>query len=439
MKVKYFSCCVLAFAFLFIGTNLSYAAGTGAFNVFGVNAEAAGKGYAFTGEADNPSAVYFNPAGISQLNDGKLHVSAGITAIQPMVEYTSLSGNEVQMRRETFYVPSLFAAGNLGLSDDHGILDRLYFGVGVTSNWGLSTEWADDSFSRYQATKTELENIDSMFTIAYQLTDQFTIAGGAIWDVSKITKDKEIRQATPGGEGQLKGDDQAWGYTVSGMYAPNERHQFGLHYRSEIELNYEGHIFATGLDTSFGYSTLFGGSTYTTRARSKLTLPQSLALGYSFRPSKKWRFNADIQWTDWSSVENEKVHFPNETNAMRVNTLEALTGNTKDWESVFSLGFGAEYHLNEALAFRGGYFYNESPIPDKTFDTTVPENDVHGLNLGVGYAFTESSSVDMAWTVMLYEDREVDNTVGNALGSVLDGKYENVTNVALFTYNHIFP
>ena len=77
------------------------AASSGAFNIFGSDSEALGKGNAFTGEADNPSAVYFNPAGLGQIEGTQ--VSLGTSLIKPLISHTSSTGVETEMRENKFF------------------------------------------------------------------------------------------------------------------------------------------------------------------------------------------------------------------------------------------------------------------------------------------------------------------------------------------------
>jgi len=320
-------------------------------------------------------------------------------------------------------------------------LESVVFGIGSTSSWGLGTSWAKDSFSGYHATKSEIENIDTMITGAYQVNDQFSVGGGVVLDFSRMNKEKQVFQGTASdAEGQLKGDDGAVGYSLGALYKLDEQHQFGLTYKSEMELNYEGSLTAFGFDDSGGtsYAVLFGGSSYSTTFQTDVTIPQSVVLGYSFTPDEKWRFNFDVDWTDWSVLESENVFFPDESNATRVATLMALTDSDRDWDSVISFQVGGEYNWSDALALRGGYFYNPTPIPDATFDTSIPIADVHGINLGFGYDIRPNATIDLAWTGMIYEDITIDNGVGAALTADLDGTYENFTNLITLTLNWEF-
>ncbi len=407
----------------------SFAASAGGFRIFASDAEAMGKGSAFTGEADNASAVVYNPAGMTQL--GGTHVSIGFGVIQPSVEHFGSAGGRTKMRRDTFQIPHIYVVSDLGFYD-------AAFGMGTTTHYGLTTDWAPDSFSRYVATRTELENIDTFLTGAYQVTEKLSVGGGWNYMFSKLDKRKQVFQASGDAFAQIKGDDNGVGYSASSLYKINGKHQVGVLYRSEMDLEYEGNLTAEGL--TGGLAALFspGGSSYKTGFRTELTLPQSVVAGYSFRPNNRWILNMDVDWTDWSSVESERVTFPEESGATRLAILDALTASNRDWDSTVAVALGGEYVWNDQVRLRGGYFYNPTPIPEENFDTTVPGSDSHGVNVGFGYDIQEDMTLDFAWTGLLYEDRDITNNVGAALGGNVDGKYENFTNVVTTTVSYQF-
>src|SRR5579863_8406857 len=68
--------------------------------------EAIARGNAFSATADNPSAIYYNPAGITQL-DG-LNVRAGIYFVSAGVDYTSPSGATARPNSDLNPVPQLY-------------------------------------------------------------------------------------------------------------------------------------------------------------------------------------------------------------------------------------------------------------------------------------------------------------------------------------------
>jgi len=438
MNVKLLKMALITTLLALVPMTDALAAGSSGFRLFANDSESMGKGFAITGEADNPSAVFYNPAGLTQLK-GATHFSLGASAIQPMGDHSTPAGVESHMRRDTFYLPHMYAVSDFGM-------DRVVFGFGTTSNWGLATRWNTDSFSGYAATNTEIENVDTTVTMSYKFSDQFSMGIGAVHAYSKFNLEQQVQQfGTTDAQGQLKGDDRGLGYSVSALYAPNEVHQFGLIYRSPIELTYRGNVTAFGLNNasvvgSQQYQGIFGGTSYSTPFEADLQLPQIVTMGYSFRPTPRTRFNFDVDWTDWSSIETEYVRFPDEFNATRLAVLDALSRQDRDWRSTVSYALGAEYYPVDQLALRLGAFYTPSPIPNDTFDSSLPITDGYGVTAGFGYNITPNSVLDMAWTTIFYEDYGADNGIASGLGVgiSLDGQYSNIVNIASVTYGYSF-
>ena len=412
--------------------NNAYSAGSGAFRVEVPDAEALGKGSAFVAQADNPSAIYFNPAGMTQLK-GKLNASIGAAVLQPFNSYKDNSGNETKMREQIFTIPNFFAVSNFGL-------EKFAFGVGATSYWGLGTYWSGDSFSKYVSTRADYSTQDMMLTAAYKINDNLSIGASADYIKSEVDKNKKMIQNSgnsPDGDFQLKGrDSNAWGYRLSTLYKFNDRHSFGLMYRSPVDIKYKGRINLNGLNTT--YATYFEGTSYGIDITSKSELPQSLLFGYCYKPDDRWRFEFDAEWMDWSSIENEKIDYPSGYGtgayaAARETVLNAGNPDPKDWHAVFSYAFGTEYKVNDRLKLRGGYFFHKTPIPEGTFNTNLPDSTSNSVTVGAGINLTKNTTLDFAYAAMFFNKRKVDNAVGSTSGANIDGKYSGFTNVYLLT------
>lgn len=416
---------------LYCSVNNVHAAASGAFNIFGTDAEALGKANAFTAEADNASAVHFNPAGTTQLEG--THASFGVTLLKPLVTHTDSSGVETQMREKKFFVPGLFVVSDFGM-------DQFRFGFGVKSNFGSGTEWATDSFSRYVATKSELENIDYLVTGAYQVNDRVSIGLGLDLVRSKISLNKNVNQVNgPDGQVQVKGTDVGFGYNVSTLIRLNDQHKVGIVYNSSVGLTHDGDVHLTGLNNANPnfLQTVFGGTSFSTTAVGKLELPQSLTLGYTFEPNEDWLVNFDATWMDWSSIHRLDFEYPDVTNATQLQVLNS-SDSPLDWGSTVSFGVGVEYACSESTRVRAGYGYNPTPIPQNNFNTFLPDADSHNLSAGVGIELTDNLTVDMAYMAIIFEDRTVDNTVGNAFGGNIDGEYEKYIHTGLITVSTSF-
>ncbi|MBF0122677.1 MAG: outer membrane protein transport protein [Candidatus Omnitrophica bacterium] len=394
--------CFFASVFMVVMSTVSaLAAGSGAYRLEVPDAGAAGKGSAFAGEANTPAAVYYNPAGLTQIVGQA--VSVGVSLVQPRASYKDNSGSESHMKAGNFGIPSFYYVYGAG---------QFALGVGATSSWGLTTEWHPDGFARYAATKTVMQNKDYLITGAYKVSDQLSLAVSLDIDDSSVDKKKKLDQSAVGGvdgDVRLKGSDTAFGYRLAGMYRFNERHQFGLMYRSQIRHKYEGKVYVDGMDPVVQGIYGFSSSSYETTIVSKSTLPDSIVLGYSYKPDDKWTFNADLEWMNWSVVEEEKVDYSSETNLGRRSFLEQGNPAPKDWESVFSFSLGTEYKMSDRFRLRGGYYHHQSPIPEANWTASLPDADSNAVATGFGYDINKNLTLDMAWSGLFFKDRKIDN------------------------------
>ena len=400
--------------------------GGGFRNEAALDAEANGKASAFVAQADSPSAVHFNPAGLVQLKGD--HVTVGYTYEAPRNSMTDSTGQENEMQKQTFSIPNFYYASDLGR-------ENLRFGFSVTSPYGLGTDWADDSFSRFQATESDLTFYQINPTLACKINDALSIGLGIDHMSSDISKHKRIFDTTGLGDFHLKGKDSAWGYNVGLLFKPSDKQSVGISYRSEIELTYRGTASLTNLDS--GIYAAFFPDNYSTDVKSKLTLPRTIAVGYAYRPNEKWTVEIDCEWTGWSSVQEDFVRYPSESNPNRLAVLNDGNPASKDWNDSLAYGVGAEYDANDRLALRCGYLFYQTPIPSATFETALPDSDRHAATLGLGYKINDGLTIDASYFGVLYVDRDVTNDVASAKTN-LDGEYEGYMNIVSvgFTYKY---
>src|SRR5262245_47957753 len=103
------------------------------------DAFATARGEAFVATADNPSAIYYNPAGITQLDGQNLRL--GVYVIDLWDDYSGTGANS-GVHKSTKYdlqaVPQLYYAFTPKQFP-------ISFGLGVYSPYGLSLKWPDSS------------------------------------------------------------------------------------------------------------------------------------------------------------------------------------------------------------------------------------------------------------------------------------------------------
>jgi long-chain fatty acid transport protein len=181
----------------------------------------------------------------------------------------------------------------------------------------------------------------------------------------------------------------------------------------------------------------FPNDTYETGMESRLTLPQTISLGYAFRPNNKWTFEADGIWTDWSSVQEDFVKYTEEGHAGRLAVLNDGNPLSKDWNATMSYGIAAKYQATDKWVLRCGYLYAETPVPAANFEPSMVDMNMHSVSFGAGYALKKDLTVDAAYFGGFYKDRYITNDIAQSTSN-LDGMYESYVNVVSvsFTYKY---
>ena len=416
----------------------AFAVGSGGLKNEVVSAKGMGRASAGVAQIDDPAAVYYNPAAMSYLEGNA--VTLGYTLEMPRGTGKPTGGGDVSMESQNFLVPNFY------LVDDFG-LERFTFGLGYTVPFGLGTDWPDDSYSRYVATESDVKVQNINPSVSFKVNDSLAIGFGVNYMVNDVNKYRKFNvtatntslgdPAPAAGDGDfyLKGDDDGWGYNLGVLYKITDSHRVAVAYRSEVDFDITGTLSLNGLA---GFTALaFGGSGYNTAIESPMTLPEVVTLGYAWDVNDELTIEADLEWTGWSSIVQDWVKWPNESDGTRLTILNAGNPASKDWDDVLSFGIGLDYKYSDKIDLRCGYIFEENPIPEANFDTALPDADRHCMTLGFGYRFN-AMVMDVAYMAVFFEDRDVANDVGAASNASIDGSYEQFVNIfALgFTYNY---
>src|SRR5262245_11574813 len=129
---------LLAVVISFFSATESFAVGSSGFSTQIVGTKALGQGNAFVAEADDPSAVYFNPAGMTRLKG--VQMSVGASAMMPCTDRTGAGVPDDEMKRQLAVIPNLYITGSQLFGND-----KLAGGIGWTSPYGIATEWNETS------------------------------------------------------------------------------------------------------------------------------------------------------------------------------------------------------------------------------------------------------------------------------------------------------
>ena len=422
---------IAALTFL-IGTNSLWAVGTGAFTNQVVGSKALGMGNAFVATADDPSAVFFNPAGLTQLESPE--ISFGLAPHFYATTYQLDNGNKDRTQDVNPIVPNLYAA----VPFQQG---KWAVGLGVNFPLGLVTKWGDNSPLRYVATETSLRVTQVSPTLSYKVNDSFSVGAGFIY--SRIDADLKSRinlsgfnggAAIPDGGKELKGDGTGFGYTASALYHFLDHHSVGINYHSTINTRIKGTVELTDLNDSV-FKSVFGGTKYSVNTETDLDLPETLMFGYAFHYNQ-WTVESDLEWVDYAFVSELPLNFSGESDATRLSILNAYD-KKRDYHSVWNFGFGTNYKFNETWQARGGFYYFPSVVPEHTWDPSIPDSARTAFTFGGSYTYS-FLTVDLAYNLAIFHDRTIHNDVGALAKGDVDGQYSTTAHIISLNLTYKF-
>jgi long-chain fatty acid transport protein len=136
-------------------------------------------------------------------------LSVAIHAINPSYSFQntcSVKAGPAPLGNEGGDIGDLALLPNIYYSSE--INPALFMGIGISTPFGLKTDYDSQWIVRFQGLKSELKTININPAIAYHVNDKLAIGGGisAIWAQAELTKALN----TPTGDiVKVKGDD--WG------------------------------------------------------------------------------------------------------------------------------------------------------------------------------------------------------------------------------------
>ena len=131
-------------------------------------------------------------------------------------------------------------------------------------------------------------------------------------------------------------------------------------------------------------------------------VPQQISLGGSWSVTPQFRINAELTWVNWSSYVSPigtarttlQIDVPPAlANAIHIPAIAGTSPIAANFSDRFVPRLGAEglafEDMHLALRVRGGFFYEQTPVPDQTGATNLIDNDRWVWSAGVGLALLD--------------------------------------------------
>jgi long-chain fatty acid transport protein len=398
-------------ALIFWGASILDVSANG-FGLASQDAFASARGEAFAATADNASAIYYNPAGITQLEGSQLRSGLYSIYLDPTFQPPNTQPNAGQtytIGKHYNFIPQLFLTHSFKNSP-------VSIGLGVYAPYGGNMDWPQNTGFRAVATFGSLKYFRANPVIAFKLAPNLSIGGGVMVDYGKIDLESGLRPLPqPPNFYRFTGDGWSVGYNLGALWQPIDQLSFGATFRSETQFTMKGH-------TEFEQLTA-GIVDTTVPAHADFTLPITGVFGVSYRPTTKWNLEFDANYTDWNSFGMTTIY---QEGSVPLGGTQNPVVNF-DWQPSWIYEVGVTRYFDSGWHVSAGYVYNETSVPDTYYTPLAADLDRHFFNVGAGYK-GRRFDCDIAYQVGYGPAHTVTGSTPSSLSGVnssqtADGKY----------------
>ena len=418
----------------------------------GQSSSGSGQGNAFMAQADDASALHYNPAGMTQLRG--VHFMNGALFIGGTTNFTSSTTgvNTTGDRDGSVAWPPpvhLYLVANM---KDIGFdaLEKWTAGVGVNVPFGSLTHYPINNPFSSKVTFNTNPLLDIKPTIAYKLNDELSFGLGAdIYTFSTLFGEGQVELRSTGANNglgpqlEINGSGTGAGFNVSMMYTALRNSSgkpianVALLYRSQAIVPLSGQFIANGAIVA--------------DAKANLVLPPIYSGGIAIWPKRdeerEWKLELDVDYVGWKAVRSTVISLSNPVPALGVGAGIPVGQN---WSSTYNVMIGTEYKFLRLermpeweVAWRAGFTQTQTQVPDANFNPGIPSSNVYipsfgigltckengsflGLtkcgNLGAGPIKSKSIGLDLSYQAGFYENR----TVAGNTNPAVNGTYQTM-------------
>lgn len=397
---------------------------------------------------DNPTAIYFNPAGLA-LGKGTRVYAEGLFAYRtaeyirpqgaidnviaagdPAADGTPIAAVDANSGPAT--LGNAIASPFLGVVTDLG-LPNLGVGLAFYVPFGGSAEW--DQNEDYAGDATYPGAVDGpqrWFTIEGSIRSAYITLGGAyrwpciglsvggglnvIYSTAETIRARNFDSSddlvnAQGGvkEGRSYIDVSGWTFSLGAgvIWEPTDKVWLGASYQSQPGF---GKTRMSGvMRNQFG-----AGQPSIEDIELEQALPDVLRVGGRFRPAKNVELRAFGELVRWSHLDKQCILSPDGVCSTTATGATAPDGDgilavlPRSWEDAFGFRAGGSYHATETVEAFAGIGYDQNAIPDETLEPTFIDADKLSFSLGGRFGLLQRAlALTVTLTHVYYFEREV--------------------------------
>ncbi len=352
------------------------------FDIFGVDSKGIAMGGARTASADDWTATYYNPAGITQRKNS---VGVSFLFIGNHLDVKPLPGGTGLENRDN----SVTQGMSLGLTYNFGV-DFFRLGVGLylplddvqkqITHFPDATEYYFTNKLYFELDENMTERQIVLPTIAFKLFPFLSIgAGVSLFIHSSTYSNVYVPSVINLSDVYINVNDvQTYTYVpnLGVLFNPSKDFKIGVSYMGKDSFPLEGAAFVYAPSSPIGQ--------HFTQPIEQIIFftPAHLSAGIMYRPIDNLELDGTITWVEWSQYRDNHNVSP-DTQWIDPNTNTLQPGQA--WNDIYVPRIGVEYRPAPPWSIMAGYYYEPTPVPPQTQRTNFVDNVKNVISVGGGY------------------------------------------------------
>ena len=405
-------------AFVLVGLVAAGSAGrleAAGFALFEEGSKGNAAGGAFAATADDPSAMFYNPAGNAFIDRFTLE-AGGFAILRPTARLDGQSpypgdGYSASMSKSPYGIGHLYAV--LPLSDS------VKLSAGFWTPFGLGVPWENpNTFAgRFINQRDDIRQIAVSGQLAVKLSDAVAIGAGPEFRITDVRLGENISAVNPFTQRVVdvahvsivsSGEPVKVAFSAGLLIKPCDRLRFGISYHSHVDVDLHGPAafgqIPTGnaqFDGAVAQELPFGKGA---QARTTLQFPSVTMFGIAYEVTPNLTLEADGNYTTWSVFDQTVLQ------------IDGLPDTTlvHNWVNTWAFRAGLTYRCSTTGSWiAGGFVYDQTPQPNADVGVFLPDANRTGGTIGAGIALSKHFQFQVSSLFLWFHERTITTSKDN--------------------------
>jgi long-chain fatty acid transport protein len=270
----------------------------------------------------------------------------------------------------------------------------LMLGLGVFPAGGFGVNYPADPSNPILSPKPPLgfgvgsiysrfELLEIAPSVAYRVTDRLSVSFSPILDVAELELDPGI-VAAPFNDNGIT----TYPNLTHSRYAFGGGFQLGTYYDMENGWRFGAALKSPQWLEPFRYNSDTAAG-QPLNERFHIDFPMVASAGVSYTGFDRWVLGCDLRYVDYANTTGFRADGYDADGALR----------GLGWRSTFGVAVGGQYRISDNWSLRGGYSWNQNPIPSAELSANLAATTIeqHTVSVGVSYELADNVSLSLAY------------------------------------------